>query len=53
MDHLSADAPTNDDELFRWYREAGERAVAYGREQRLFDVPLDYRLEVVPTPPVL
>ncbi|HEX7337112.1 MAG TPA: DUF885 domain-containing protein [Gemmatimonadales bacterium] len=53
MDHLSSDAPANDDELFRWYREAGERAVAYGREQRLFDVPAEYRLEVVPTPPVL
>lgn len=53
MDHLSADAPANDDELFRWYREAGERAVAYGREQRLFDIPVEYRLEVVPTPPVL
>jgi len=53
MDHLSSDSPADDDELFRWYREAGERAVAYGRERRLFDVPATYRLEVVPTPPVL
>ena len=53
MDHLSADSPRNDDELFRWYREVGERAVAYGREQRLFDIPTTYRLDVVPTPPVL
>jgi uncharacterized protein (DUF885 family) len=53
MDHLSADSPKNDDELFRWYREVGERAVAYGREQRLFDIPRTYRLDVVPTPPVL
>lgn len=53
MDHLSADSPANDDELFRWYREAGERAVAYGREHRLFEIPATYRLEVVPTPPVL
>jgi uncharacterized protein (DUF885 family) len=53
MDHLSADSPENDEELFRWYREAGERAVAYGREQRLFDIPENYRLDVVPTPPVL
>jgi uncharacterized protein (DUF885 family) len=53
MDHLSADSPRNDDELFRWYREVGERAVAYGREQHLFDIPATYRLDVVPTPPVL
>jgi uncharacterized protein (DUF885 family) len=53
MEHLSTDSPANDDELFRWYREAGERAVAYGRERRLFDVPANYQLEVAPTPPVL
>ena len=53
MDHLSADAPKNDDELFRWYRDTGVRAVAYGREQQLFDIPVDYRLDVVETPPVL
>ena len=53
IDHLSNDAPANDDELFRWYREAGERAVAYGRAQGLFDIPTTYRLDVVPTPPVL
>lgn len=53
MDHLSKDAPRDDDELFRWYREAGERAVAYGREHNLFDIPATYRLDVVPTPPVL
>jgi uncharacterized protein (DUF885 family) len=53
MAHLSKDSPANDDELFRWYREAGERAVAYGRERQLFDIPADYRLDIVPTPPVL
>jgi uncharacterized protein (DUF885 family) len=53
MDHLSADSPANDDELFRWYRDVGRRAVAYGREHRLFDIPGEYRLDVVPTPPVL
>jgi uncharacterized protein (DUF885 family) len=53
MDHLSGESPKNDDELFRWYREVGERAVAYGREQHLFDIPATYRLDVVPTPPVL
>jgi uncharacterized protein (DUF885 family) len=53
MEDLSSEAPQNDDELLRWYRETGERAVGYGRERGMFDVPADYRLEVVPTPPVL
>ena len=53
MAFLSNDSPANDDELFRWYREAGARAVAYGREQQMFDIPADYRLDVMPTPPVL
>jgi uncharacterized protein (DUF885 family) len=53
MAFLSQDSPRNDDELFRWYRESGERAVAYGREHDMFAIPDDYRLDVVPTPPVL
>ena len=53
MTFLSNDSPANDDELFRWYREAGERAVAYGREHQMFDIPADYRLDVMATPPVL
>jgi uncharacterized protein (DUF885 family) len=53
MEHLSQDAPSSDAELLRWYVAAGERAVAYGRERGLFDVPADYRLDVLPTPPVL
>ena len=53
MEDLSAHSPANDDELLRWYRETGERAVAYGRDRGLFEIPADYRLDVVPTPPVL
>ena len=53
MTFLSNESPANDDELFRWYREAGARAVAYGREQQMFDIPAEYRLDVMPTPPVL
>lgn len=53
MDHLSKDSPSSDDELLRWYRETGERAVAYGRDRQLFDIPADYRLDVIFTPPVL
>ena len=53
MDWLAKDAPRDDAELFRWYREAGARAVDFGREQAMFDIPADYRLDVVETPPVL
>jgi uncharacterized protein (DUF885 family) len=53
MEFLGRDAPRDDQQLFRWYREAGARAVAYGRENALFEVPSGYRLEVVETPPVL
>ena len=53
MDHLAKDSPRDDDELFAWYREVGVRAVEYGRQHQLFEVPADYRLEVTPTPPVL
>ena len=53
MDHLSKDAPRNDDELFQWYRDVGNRAVSYGRQYDLFDIPPTYKLDVVPTPPVL
>jgi uncharacterized protein (DUF885 family) len=53
MEYLSKDSPRNDDELLQWYIDAGKRAVEYGREHRLFDIPQDYRLDVTPTPPVL
>jgi uncharacterized protein (DUF885 family) len=53
IDDLSAESPANDDELMRWYRETAARAVAYGREHNMFDVPADYQLDIVPTPPVL
>lgn len=53
MEFLGRDAPRDDEQLLRWYREAGQRGVAYGREHQLFEVPPNYRLEVVPTPPVL
>lgn len=53
IDHLSRNAPSSDQELLAWYIDAGRRAVAYGRAEQLFDVPGDYRLDVVFTPPVL
>ena len=53
MDYLAKDSPKDDTELFAWYREAGVRAVDYGRQQQMFDIPADYRLVVTETPPVL
>jgi uncharacterized protein (DUF885 family) len=52
VSHLAKDSPGNDDELFAWYRDTAARAVTYGREHRLFDVPDDYKLDILPTPPV-
>lgn len=51
--HLEKDAPRDDDELFRWYRECGDRCVEWGRERGMFDVPADYRLDVLPLPAIL
>jgi uncharacterized protein (DUF885 family) len=53
MEHLAGDSPRDDDELQQWYVDAGRRAVQYGRERELFDIPAEYRLDVHPTPPVL
>ena len=53
MDYLAKDSPKDDAELFAWYRDAGTRAVAYGRQQQMFDIPAEYRLVVTETPPVL
>lgn len=50
---LNQDAPASDDQLFSWYREIGQQAVDYGREQQLFTIPDNYQLEVVETPPAL
>jgi uncharacterized protein (DUF885 family) len=53
MEHLSSESPSSDDQLFDWYRDAGDRAVSYGREHGLFDIPESYQLQLVATPPVL
>ncbi|HET7473308.1 MAG TPA: DUF885 domain-containing protein [Candidatus Limnocylindrales bacterium] len=50
---LGRDAPADDDERLAWYVATGRRAIEYGREQALFAIPDDYRLDVVPTPPLL
>lgn len=51
--HLGAHSPRSDAELFGWLRESIARAIAYGRERSLFDVPAGFQVEVVTTPAVL
>src|SRR4030095_3045166 len=53
FDELSKDYPKSDAEMIAWYREAAFRLVDYARKTGIFDVPADYNLEVVETPPPL
>lgn len=50
LDELSTDYPRSDEEMIGWYRDAAFRLVEFGRERGLFDVPDDYKLDVVETP---
>jgi len=50
LDKLGDDYPKSDAEMIDWYREAGFRLVDYARKSGLFDVPADYKLDVVETP---
>lgn len=50
FDELGKDYPKSDEEMVSWYREASFRLVDYGRRSGMFDVPADYKLEVVETP---
>jgi uncharacterized protein (DUF885 family) len=53
MDVLAHEFPKTDAEMVSWYRDAGVRLVDYARKTGMFDVPADYQLEVVETPPPL
>ena len=53
FDELSKDYPKSDAEMVAWYRDAAFRLVDYSRKTGIFDVPADYKLEVVETPPPL
>ncbi len=53
MDDLSRDYPRNDEEMFRIYRARAMDLVAYARQHGMFDLPAEYRLEIVETPPML
>ncbi|HEX2758657.1 MAG TPA: DUF885 domain-containing protein, partial [Thermoanaerobaculia bacterium] len=50
---LSNDVPKSDAEMLESYKDACRRLVEYGRKTGMFDLPSDYRLEVVFTPPPL
>jgi uncharacterized protein (DUF885 family) len=53
FDELGKDYPKTDAEMVKWYEEAARRLVDYGRKSGVFDVPADYKLDVVETPPPL
>ncbi|MDT5294330.1 MAG: hypothetical protein QOJ76_1210 [Acidobacteriota bacterium] len=53
FDELGKDYPKTDAEMVGWYKEAGVRLVDYARKTGVFDVPADYKLDVVETPPPL
>jgi uncharacterized protein (DUF885 family) len=53
MDLLSGDFPRSDEEMFKGYREKALQLVEFARQKGMFDLPSDYRLDIVETPPVL
>ena len=53
FDELSKDYPKADTEMIQWYKDTAFRLVDYARKTSIFDVPADYKLEVVETPPPL
>ncbi len=53
MDDLSRDYPRSDEEMFRLYRQKAMDLVEYARRHGMFDLPKDYRLEIVATPSIL
>jgi uncharacterized protein (DUF885 family) len=50
FDELSKDYPKSDQEMISWYRDTAFRLVEYARKTGIFDVPADYKLDVVETP---
>jgi len=50
---LGQGVPKSDQEMLGWYRDAVQRLVDYARKTGMFEVPDDYRVDVVFTPPPL
>jgi uncharacterized protein (DUF885 family) len=53
VDELAKDYPKTDEEMLGWYRDASLRLVEFARRNAMFEIPKEYRLEVVVTPPAL
>jgi len=53
MSALGQDHPRSDEEMVRWYHEAALRLVQFARDNEMFDIPADYKLDVTVTPPPL
>ncbi|MBC7929386.1 MAG: DUF885 family protein, partial [Rubrivivax sp.] len=53
IDELGKEYPKTDAEMVAWYKESGVKLVDYARKTGVFDVPADYKLDVVETPPPL
>lgn len=53
MEELGKDYPKSDAEEVDWYKQAAVRLVDYARKTGIFDVPADYKLGVIETPPPL
>ena len=53
LERLGQDGPASDAQMLAGYRDTGVRLVEYARRTGLFDVPADYQLDVMFTPPSL
>jgi uncharacterized protein (DUF885 family) len=53
FEELGRDAPLTDAEMLAGYRRTGQRLIGYARAAALFELPADYRLDVLSTPPPL
>jgi uncharacterized protein (DUF885 family) len=53
FEELGKEYPKTDAEMVAWYKESGVKLVEYARKTGVFDVPADYKLDVVETPPPL
>jgi uncharacterized protein (DUF885 family) len=53
FEHLQQNAPASDAAMVESYRKTGQRLVDYARATHLFEVPAQYRLDVLITPPPL
>lgn len=53
FEDLSREYPKSDVEMIQGYKDTAARLVAYARKTGLFDVPNDYQLEIIETPPPL